>query len=328
MSIVELKRILESLIPKQNIICIEVITTGQSHFCFKVECRDTTLFVKAYKRDTPNLSSVFYNALQCQTLAAQNGVSARVLHSCDQQFVMISEFIDGVSLGQSNLNNANKLSILALALAQTHQLPISSLTNVVRVDIVDSVYQAIRQSPIQANTKQLLQDKLDNLAKPWAQGIKKSVVTEGQLPQNIGLIHGDLNFNNLLLNPDMCNISLANTTKGLAQATHSKVTTTLSSGYIIDWDWACLGPIEYDIAMACSINRLSTLEQSQLLAVYQKYSVNPYHINTSVVTRYLVVAHIVNFLWYLGESNTLSVKTQKHCLHYYAKCLDLPNFSL
>ena len=114
------------------------------------------------------------------------------------------------------------------------------------------------------------------------------------------LCHGDLNFNNLIVDQ-------------------------LSSGRLIDFESACLAEVEFDLAMLVAVNLLTDIDLNHLVSQYRESRRNILLTNQSIkcqyqesddvastkkVTRYLFFCYLINGLWYLLEDNQLDVQSQ------------------
>ncbi|NQY86246.1 MAG: phosphotransferase [Colwellia sp.] len=92
--------------------------------------------------------------------------------------------------------------------------------------------------------------------------------------------HGDLNFSNVLIN----------------QAQHT---------WLIDYECACIAPIEYDLAMFIAVNNLASDKVTVIIAQYQdQFSVS---IDPQQLKHYLRFCYFINALWYF---NTYQEKMQ------------------
>lgn len=88
------------------------------------------------------------------------------------------------------------------------------------------------------------------------------------------LCHGDLNLSNIVQ---------VNGSESLS---------------IIDWDFACLAPFEYELAMTSSINCLSFEQTDRVIEQVLNKLEHKMKINPRIVTRYLNLCNLINGLWY------------------------------
>ena len=86
------------------------------------------------------------------------------------------------------------------------------------------------------------------------------------------LCHGDMNFNNIICG---------------------------DNPYLIDFTTACLAPIEYEIGMLLAINLIDSTHSSKIIGVYNEVFKNNELIDVEMVTRYSVLATLINACWYL-----------------------------
>ena len=89
------------------------------------------------------------------------------------------------------------------------------------------------------------------------------------------LCHGDMSFQNLLLG---------------------------SENKIIDWEYARLAEVEYDLASSIVINQLTLAQQQSLIEKYQAAMANK-RISIDKITDYQIVFTEINKLWHLSESD-------------------------
>ena len=71
---------------------------------------------------------------------------------------------------------------------------------------------------------------------------------------------------------------------------------TLKKTYLVDWEYARMASVEYDVAASICINQLNTTEQNQLIDEYQKHSQSS--INQDLLQQYIQVFEYLNNLWF------------------------------
>lgn len=104
--------------------------------------------------------------------------------------------------------------------------------------------------------------------------IERCVERINATPSLNRLCHGDLNLSNIVQ---------VNGSESLS---------------IIDWDFACLAPFEYELAMTSSINCLSFEQTDRVIKQVLNKLEHKMEINVKLVTRYLYLCNLINGLWY------------------------------
>ena len=97
-------------------------------------------------------------------------------------------------------------------------------------------------------------------------------------PKGTVMCHGDVNFSNIIIDQ------------------HSKP-------WLIDFECAAIGNVEFDIAMFIAINHLPDNYLEYIFDCYQKH--NNVSISHSLVQSYLACCYLINGLWYQGKSNDI-----------------------
>lgn len=85
--------------------------------------------------------------------------------------------------------------------------------------------------------------------------------------------HGDLNFSNVLMNQ--------------AQNT-----------WLVDYECACIAPIEYDLAMFIAVNSLDNNDRTRTIEQYETQS--SVCIDLELLNHYLLFCYFINTLWYFN----------------------------
>ena len=134
-------------------------------------------------------------------------------------------------------------------------------------------------------------------------------------PKNGICCHGDLNFSNMLIN--------------LEQST-----------WLVDYECACIAPVEYDLAMFIAVNSLASEEITKIIEQYEVQS--SINVDPKLLNHYLLFCYFINALWYFNtyhekaliedsteDKQVLSKHVQKqwHGLHSSIKVEDSPLLS-
>ena len=85
--------------------------------------------------------------------------------------------------------------------------------------------------------------------------------------------HGDLNFSNVLMNQ--------------AQNT-----------WLVDYECACIAPIEYDLAMFIAVNSLDNNDRTRAIEQYETQS--SVCVDLELLNHYLLFCYFINTLWYFN----------------------------
>ncbi|MBL4822061.1 MAG: phosphotransferase [Colwellia sp.] len=104
--------------------------------------------------------------------------------------------------------------------------------------------------------------------------------------------HGDLNFSNVLIN----------------QAQHT---------WLVDYECACIAPIEYDLAMFIAVNNLASDEVSVIIAQYQDQS--SVSVDPQRLKHYLRFCYFINALWYFNTDKENMPIENKQALLKHSK---------
>jgi len=108
--------------------------------------------------------------------------------------------------------------------------------------------------------------------------------------------HGDVNFTNVLMDKT-------------------------NNTWLVDYECACMAPIEFDIAMCISINNLDGNELSMFVKQYESQST--LIVDPQLLNHYLLFCYLINALWYfntykeakhLENKSILLKKAKQQCL--------------
>ena len=242
---------------------ISVINAGLSQPCFQVNYENKTYFAKYLIADS-------IEPLASQ-LAARDGISPKLIYV--GQNWLITEFIAGQGLDDSDHNEEKKLVITIALLARCHSIALASASSkneschsdhqnlIQKISLTDD--QLSKQSylpslDISATIEQLLQNIV--LSSTQHQALKSLVnVLQQNLAETHKIVqhtkqvfcHGDANYSNV--------IALKNVTKN-----------SESLYKIIDFECACIAPIEYDLAMLMAVNSIDSSKVEMITSLYQQ----------------------------------------------------------
>ena len=302
----------------QNVTSLE---TGLSQPCFRVHTNKHDYFAKYLANSGAELVA--------NKLAAEFGIAPKLIYGAGQW--LITDFITGELLVDCHLSEDEKLATTLALLAQCHRLTKSSINrqigqqssshnNALTIpylaieDTLAQLFQALLpQQPLSTNEQLLLSqlNRLMAIAKPVLQELAQTRTEVGH--SNEVFCHGDANFTNV--------IKLANATKADDELQYQ----------LIDFECACIAPIEYDIAMLMAVNEIESNKIAQVIALYSQHNAqqilrqqsgplmsknhadkavkivdnlpdmtkNMDNICKHLVTRYYCLSLIINGLWYL-----------------------------
>ncbi|SET47349.1 phosphotransferase [Thalassotalea agarivorans] len=246
-------------------VCIAKINQESNNTCF-------TVTLQGHKQ--PSYIAKFGSesiAFKAIYRLFENVTSSVVYH--DSHWLVV-EFIEGVQLATAHLSIQEKLTLVGQLASTIHRSKISEhLMPVSAVDIANSLLIAV--NPIEREYK-LIKHILD------AQRISDS-------DQGLANCHGDLNFNNVILDKF-----------GQAKA--------------IDFEFACLAPIEYELAMCLTVN--GCISRNAIESILKGYAAP---IDTDLLEAYLPICAVINYLWYLqfqksDKNYKQQIKSQWHLI--------------
>ncbi len=324
---------------KRKINNVAVIDSGLSQPCFRVQVDEQQYFAKHITSgDTEILAN---------KLATDYGVAPKLIYA--EGDWLISEFLTGELLENCQLSTDKRLTVLLSLLAKCHRLPISlsnqnnKITNPQSANTA-SIYGAfaVPRLAIEQTISQLFQELLPQqqevlhkqLSLPQRNSlmeIAQAVLQElAQISTEVGqshevFCHGDANFSNV--------IKLENSTTTDADLRYQ----------LIDFECACIAPIEYELGMLMAVNEIENSKIEWVIAQYsdqqsnQQYwqSISETYIDnqqvnhteivdnldkmmtlssnsaTTLVTRYYALSLIINGLWYFSKYQQYKAKKYK-----------------
>lgn len=293
---------------------ISVINAGLSQPCFQVSYENKTYFAKYLTADS-------IEPLASQ-LAARDDISPKLIYV--GQNWLITEFIAGQGLDNSHRSEEEKLAVTIALLARCHNIALSNTSS--KSESSHSNYQNLTQKialtddqlskqyylpslDISATIKQLLQNialssTQHQALKFFVNVFQQNLAKTHKLVQHTRQVfcHGDANYSNV--------IALTNETKN-----------SESLYKIIDFECACIAPIEYDLAMLMAVNSIDSRKVEMITSLYQQALTRlnqqqnltkivenlteKTHENSNIspllVTCYLDFSLLINGLWYFSQ---------------------------
>lgn len=276
-----MKKSLAALPCFNNIKTITPITLGLSQSCFKVTTKSNIFFAKSLSHAC--LDSEIISALH----AAENKLSPAVVFH-DNNW-LITEFVDGKNLSDSQLGVEKKSTIALTLMAKFHQLEFTLPTLE-----PDKIMSALINSAKFNNKalgifKEVSKIITDNLAEHYlANHTIKPISVNSNKKSTSTLVncHGDVNFSNIILLDEITKNSFKN-------------------NLLVDFECACAAPAEFDLAMFIAINNINKNNVNAIIKTYQNQH------NKSIICQkrlkaYLYFSYFINGLWYLAKARECS----------------------
>lgn len=261
-----------SLPAKYNVQAVELITTGQSSFCFQLTTEQGFLFAKQVAKAEANDELAIIASAACTKEAARLALGPEVIVA-DSNW-LITKFHHAPTLADVRIKSRHKWQKMVKLLANFHQGQQSEL-----ISLVPSL------SPMERVNKLL--SSLENLPShlchltPFAAQLCQQIADAPRQVDNV-VCHGDANYGNLLVS---------------------------TSDLLVDFDWAVYAPREYDLAMMISINVIDSNELENIIAFYHQCIGGSTQLSIVLVTRYVELANLINGLWYIMRFQQIGGKS-------------------
>ncbi|WP_019030160.1 phosphotransferase [Colwellia piezophila] len=271
---IEVINSLKSLPCFTEIQAISLLANGLSQTAIKVTTASQVFFAKKLNDETAHteVSCALFFTRKGTEQDTKQPLSPSVIYH-DQRW-LVTEFINGITLAESQLNNELKTSAALVLMAKLHQLPTAAFKQAIApLDPTQSVkYLLTNPSPFLAQHRRLL----DKVTKSLSSHINRSI--ESAKSPSV-LCHGDINFTNILLDVE--------------QGT-----------WLIDFECAHLAPVEFDLAMFIAINNIADGKIAEVINDYGKL-VASYQPNKQLLYYFILYSFYINGLWYFDNINEL-----------------------
>jgi thiamine kinase-like enzyme len=192
------------------------------------------------------------------------------------QHWLVTHFIHGLTLADSNLSNNKKIAIALNLMAQLHSLP-PTFANypIPQLNPSYTVNELLSTLP-----SLLLEhsNALTTLAKSLSDAIYTLIADTREV--NV-VCHGDLNFTNVLQDNG-------------------------NNAYLIDFECAQLAPPEFDLAMFIAVNNIVTQDITHIITEYSALMPS-YRLNSRLLHYYLLYSLLINGLWYLANMKPIDI---------------------
>lgn len=255
-----------------QVTSVSVITGGLSNPCFKVAADGACYFAKFTNEQ--RLS----NELKLAKTAEIRGITPSVYYHDEQWF--ISHYIEGENLAIKQLPLIKKITTSIALMIQFHQLSTSNpeyinAETINPLSITDTVNGLLRPDHKAALITALntIAHELDAFVAPEMHKTSNKMVC----------CHSDINFSNVLSDNEQ-------------------------RAWLIDFEFACFAPIEFDLAMLLAVNNIpDPLINFSIDAYEQQTKIT---VDTKLLGQLLLFCYLINGLWYYNMSldDAVSVK--------------------
>lgn len=227
-----------------DIETIVPIIAGLSSHCFQINADSKTFFAKKITAE---------NEVNISLHAASNNLSPQVIYH-DQHW-LINEFIIGKNLALEPQPIAKKTIIAIKLMAQCHQMTV----------------KPIKLKPIMITSELIENTSCSNKQKTKLLQTAKQLSAQLEHTKHLVCCHGDLNFSNILIDPE-------------------------ENAYLVDFECARAAPAEYDLAMFIAVNNINKNQTSTIIEHYIKYA--QIDIDLTLFNHFLDFCYFINGLWY------------------------------
>ena len=259
---------------------VDLLAHGLSQTAIKVTTTSQVFFAKKLNQHTANTEIAC--ALLCSNLASKNDSEQRNTKQLSPQVVyhdkhwLVTHFIHGLTLADTNLSNNKKIAIALNLMAHLHSSP-----------------PTLANYPIPQLNPSLTVNNLLPALPPWLLAHSNTLSKIGKSlsnaicsliadTQRVNVVcHGDLNFTNVLQDND-------------------------NTAWLIDFECAQLAPPEFDLAMFIAVNNIATQDITHRIAEYSALMPTS-RLNKSLLHYYLLFSLLINGLWYLSTMKPIDI---------------------
>lgn len=253
---------------------VDLLADGLSQTAIKVTTASQVFFAKKLNQHTANTEIAC--TLLCSNLASKNqSKQGNTKQLCPQvvyhdKHWLVTHFIHGLILADSNLSNNKKIAIALNLMAQLHSLP-PTFANYP----IPQLNPSYTVNELLSTLPSLLLEQSNTLT-TLAKSLSDAIYTLIADTRDVNVVcHGDLNFTNVLQDNG-------------------------NNAYLIDFECAQLAPPEFDLAMFIAVNNIATQDITLIIAEYSALMPS-YRLNTKLLHYYLLYSLLINGLWYLAN---------------------------
>ena len=218
-------------------------------------------------------------------VAALKGLTPAIFYYDKQWF--ISDYIDGKNITLTKKSLLTKITISLKLMVRFHQLTeLSSSTRpeISTLNIADTLANILGSSIFSNNKQQKLRNAFSTLGDQIDTLITAELHNTAFSPV---CCHGDINFSNVLTDKN-------------------------NNTWLIDFEYGCFAPAEYDLAMFIAVNSIPLAHVTLCLDLYEQQANSP--LNKQLLYYFILLSYLINGLWYLEHSlnkvSTVNPKAQ------------------
>ncbi len=250
---------------------LSLLTDGFSHTCVKVITSANVFFAKKLNATTAD------GEANASMICAELGISPHIVY-LDKQW-LITEFINGTSLADAEINDNSKTVIALRLLASCNNLVASEYYQAIPILNTSQTVNALLIKPTSLLVPHL--NVLDRVTHSLT-GAIESLIFKTR-PKSV-LCHGDVNFTNILLESDQ-------------------------RSWLIDFECAHRAPVEFDLAMFIAVNDIPVEQLENVIDSYNALAPKV-NIDFDLFHHYLLYSFYINGLWYLDNDLQALAVTQ------------------
>jgi len=262
------KKALSALPCFKQVTNINMVTGGFSHACFKVEADDSCYFAKM----TTGIQ--LETELTLAKVAAVNNLTPPIFYH-DKQW-LISHYIEGENLAVKEIPLIEKITTSIKLMVTFHQL-VASSSEQVNIEKISPLNIAgtinglfhIGNQPTLITAVTMFGRKIAALIAPAINNTTHSLLC----------CHSDINFSNVLTSNN----------KG-----HD------TNAWLIDFEYACFAPAEFDLAMLTAVNNIPLTLTDDIIGCYEQRAGRA--INKSLLHAFILFCYLINGLWYFNSA--------------------------
>jgi len=269
----------------KKITKVTEVTGGLSHPCFKVEADDMSYFAKMTSGEQLETELILAK------IAAVNGLTPAIFFH-DQQW-LISRYIEGENLSIKKVPLLEKvitsvdlmIKFHQLTTTCPHQINVKTISTLSIIDIINDLLKpnSQNQPSSHVNRNPTLSAKITKFGREIALLITPNFAAEkSQTSNNIVCCHSDMNFSNVLSDDDYDDKYSDN-----------------KSAWLIDFEYACFAPAEFDLAMLIAINNIPKTLTSAIIDLYEQQA--SFSINRKQLQYFVLFCYLINGLWYYNQ---------------------------
>mgnify|MGYP005810426893 CR=1 FL=1 len=268
-----------------NITQISAMTGGLSNPCFKVAADNNFYFAKFTNEQQ------LANELTLAKIAEFDGITPKLYYH-DEQW-LISHFIDGNNLAVEQIPLKTKIKISIELMIRFHQLTGSNPEKINTETIETLNTRENFNGLICPDYDVNLIRTLNNIGSVIETLITSEIKTSSN---NLVCCHCDINFSNVLRD-------------------------NKQRAWLIDFEYACFAPVEFDLAMFIAVNNIPESEMCFIIDYYKQRTNSA--VETGLLRHYLLYCYLINGLWYYNMSfdktAVLQHRTQSNMLKLAAE---------